>query len=108
MGDQAYEGFQPQWHHVFPREYLRPLTVPEDQIDALANMAVIGQGINIRISKRSPMDYIQRYGISADLLNQQFIGPNVTTAAEHKRWLEVRAKTLATAANAYLASLTKH
>ncbi|WP_157068523.1 hypothetical protein, partial [Alicyclobacillus sendaiensis] len=64
-GIEAMADFRPQWHHIFPRKFLEG-KIPEDRIDALANIAVIGPKINIRISAKSPMDYISRYRISVE------------------------------------------
>jgi hypothetical protein len=44
-----------------------------DLVNALANIALIGPAINIRISKKNPMDYISRYGITEEKLRQQSI-----------------------------------
>lgn len=98
--------FRPQWHHVFPRKYLEG-KVEETQIDALANIAVIGPAINIRISATDPMSYVRKYAISSDKLEQQFIGPEftVTPPERYLEWLERRADRLAEAGNRLLAEL---
>ncbi|HAZ27346.1 TPA: hypothetical protein DCY67_01835, partial [Candidatus Acetothermia bacterium] len=90
--------FRPQWHHVFPRKYLEG-KVEETQIDALANIAVIGPAINIRISATDPMSYVRKYAIPSDKLEQQFIGPEftVTPPERYLEWLERRADRLAEA-----------
>jgi hypothetical protein len=98
--------FRPQWHHVFPSKYLEG-KVEETQIDALANIAVIGPSINIRISAADPMSYVTKYGISQEKLDQQFIDPNFTRIPAEKfpEWLERRADGLAEQGNAFLADL---
>lgn len=98
--------FRPQWHHVFPRKYLEA-KVEETQIDALANIAVIGPSINIRISAADPLSYVTKYKISPDKLEQQFIDPEFTTIPIEKypEWLERRAERLAKEGNAFLAGL---
>lgn len=98
--------FRPQWHHVFPRKYLEG-KVEETQIDALANIAVIGPAINIRISATDPMSYVRKYAIPSDKLEQQFIGPEftVTPPERYLEWLERRADRLAEAGNRLLAEL---
>ena len=55
--------FRPQWHHIFPKKYLNG-KVEEDLVDALANIAVIGPEINIRISAKDPMSYIAKHKIT--------------------------------------------
>jgi hypothetical protein len=101
--------FRPQWHHVFPSKYLEG-KVDEAQIDALANIAVIGPSINIRISASDPLSYVTKYGISQDKLEQQFIDSNFTqvSADKYPEWLDRRAERLAEKANAYFAELRMH
>ncbi|HXH25549.1 MAG TPA: hypothetical protein VNI78_09890 [Vicinamibacterales bacterium] len=43
-------GFEPQFHHVFPKACVGDAH-PSDLVNALANIALIGPSINIRISK---------------------------------------------------------
>lgn len=98
--------FRPQWHHIFPRKYLED-KLDEAQIEALANIAVIGPSINIRISAADPMSYVTKYGISPDKLKQQFINPDFTKTPidKYPEWLETRAESLACAGNEFLAEL---
>ncbi|GGI96524.1 hypothetical protein GCM10010885_02830 [Alicyclobacillus cellulosilyticus] len=105
-GVQALADFRPQWHHIFPRKFLEG-KVSEDKINALANIAVIGPKINIRINARAPMDYISRYNITADKLKAQFIDEDVMhrTVDEYEDWLQTRAQRLAEAANRFLDEL---
>lgn len=105
-GIEVLADFRPQWHHIFPKKYL------EDQnnsgmTDALANIAVIGPTINIRISAKAPLDYVTKYKITPDKLQQQFIDPEFTkvTIAEHEVWARKRAELLAKEANIFLSEL---
>jgi len=109
QGLDLLEGFRPQWHHIFPRKFLEG-KLPKDQaheIDALANIAVIGPDINIRINANNPMNYIGRYGITPSKLAQQLIGPEIleVTPEAFPEWLRTRAADLATAGNTFLAEL---
>ena len=76
-------------------------------IDALANIAVIGSAINIRINAKEPMNYIAKYQITDAKLQQQFIDPGIKalSAPEYEGWLRGRAQTLADQGNAFLAEL---
>jgi hypothetical protein len=65
-------GFAPQFHHIFPKAFIGNAQ-PEELVNALANIALIGPAINIRISKKNPMDYLARYAIASDKLHQQYI-----------------------------------
>src|SRR5204862_24980 len=69
-GAEILADFRPQWHHIYPQKFLRGKAEP-DKIDSLANIAVIGPNINIRISNQDPMKYLDKYSISNDKLEQQ-------------------------------------
>jgi len=98
--------FKPQWHHIFPKQYLRG-KIEDDIIDRLANIAVIGPSINIRISDKSPLSYITTFGITKDKLNQQFIDENFIAVQPDgfEKWTVERATVLANEANKFLLSL---
>lgn len=105
-GASLLADFRPQWHHIFPKKYLNA-KVDEPLIDALANIAVIGPEINIRISAKDPMSYIAKYNITGQKLTQQFVDPTSLSISHdgYEEWLRRRAKTLADAGNAFLAEL---
>lgn len=105
-GLEALEEFRPQWHHIFPKKYLEG-HVPNGVVDSLANIAVIGPAINIRISAKNPLDYVSRYKITPDKLAQQFIDLDFTevTFDQFGDWLQKRANRLASEANTFLTEL---
>lgn len=105
-GVEVLADFRPQWHHIFPKKYLES-EKNDGMTDALANIAVIGPAINIRISAKAPLDYVTRYKITPDKLNQQFIDPQFTAVpiSEHEAWARARAERLAKEANSFLAQL---
>jgi hypothetical protein len=105
-GTEVMADFRPQWHHIFPKKYLEG-KVENGLIDALANIAVIGPAINIRISAKAPLDYVTRYNIDAAKLEQQFIDPGFTSVAHaaYDEWVWQRAERLAQEANAFLTEL---
>lgn len=107
-GAEVLAEFRPQWHHIFPKKYMEG-HANGGLIDSLANIAVIGPSTNIRISARSPMDYVHRYQISPAKLEQQYIDPAfaVVSADHFEDWLTHRASVLADAANSFLQSLTE-
>jgi hypothetical protein len=74
----VFADFQPQWHHIFPKKFLGA-RYDDLEINALANIAVIGPTINIRISAKNPMEYLQKYKITGDKLAEQFIANNLGT-----------------------------
>lgn len=105
-GVEVLADFRPQWHHIFPKKYLEGQN-NSGQVDALANIAVIGPAINIRISAKAPMDYVTRYKITPEKLEQQFIDPQFITVsvADHESWVRRRAERLAEEANNFLIEL---
>lgn len=105
-GAEILAGFQPQFHHVFPKKFLEG-QVAADLIDALANISIIGPTINIRISKQNPMDYIPKYNITAEKLRQQFISQHITgtTVQQYPDWVRKRADALACVGNEFLEEL---
>jgi hypothetical protein len=105
-GVEVLQDFRPQWHHIFPKKYLEGQNV-NGLTDALANIAVIGPTINIRISAKAPLDYVKRYKISPQKLEQQFIEASFTDLpiSEYEGWTRQRAERLASKANAFLAEL---
>jgi len=107
-GPQVLADFRPRWHHIFPKKFLSG-KFDDDQINALANIAVIGPTINIRISSKNPMDYLDRYKISADKLGQQFIPSdrNQFQIENFPTFLSKRASVLSQQANLFLRFLSE-
>jgi hypothetical protein len=105
-GVSVLSDFRPQWHHIFPKKYLEG-KVDASLVDALANIAVIGTDINIRISAKDPMKYIEKYKITPRKLAQQFIDQDITAVShpEFENWLRSRAQRLAEEGNAFLLEL---
>jgi hypothetical protein len=105
-GAELLAGFEPQYHHVFPKKFLEGQT-DASLIDALANIAIIGPTINIRISKQDPMSYIPKYKITAEKLRQQFISGLITntTVRQYPEWVRARADELAKVGNSFLEEL---
>lgn len=106
-GATLLQDYRPQYHHIFPKGYLEARDIKEENINALANIAVIGPTINIRISAKSPMNYIARYEITEDKLKQQYISPDIVSLPLEKYldWVNARANKLAEIGNQYLNEL---
>ena len=75
--NEILASFSPQWHHIFPVNLLQGEGFEERDIDTIANIAAIGQNINIRIKDKHPTDYIERYKITQAKLEQQFISGDI-------------------------------
>lgn len=107
-GSKAMSDFRPQWHHIFPQKFLEDV-FDDEQIQALANIAVIGSSINIRINAKDPLDYLDRYKISDDKLRQQFIPIERSAFAtdSYPSFLKGRSEELALKANTFLNTLSE-
>ncbi len=105
-GLEVLADFRPQWHHIFPQKYLEG-KINNDLVNALANIAVIGPSINIRINSKDPLDYVTRYKIPPEKLEQQFVVRDFarTGCEGYEEWLRSRAKRLAQEGNAFLKEL---
>lgn len=116
-GNQLAKDFNPQWHHIFPVKYLEDCC-SDSETNQLANIAVIGPAMNIRISAKSPMRYLTEYRITDAKLRQQLIEPEDGLRAQEaasdkklkdrsvlERFVEQRAARLADAANQLLENL---
>jgi hypothetical protein len=107
-GKELLADFRPQWHHIYPQKFLQKKVDP-DRIDSLANIAVIGPSINIRISAQDPMKYLDKYKISDEQLGQQHIlwKRSDFTVERYAGFIHARAELLAKEANRYLLELSK-
>ena len=101
--------YRPEWHHIFPRKWLRDNVVGIDKkfIDAVANMAVISGDANRKISSSAPSKYVGELNLATrGLLEQQAIpDPTFVVPEQYMQWLNNRAERLAQESNKYLAEL---
>lgn len=118
-GSSIAAGFQPQWHHIYPRSVLRKAGKADDDIHALANITVLNERTNVKkLADKEPWRYIRDYRISQQDLEAHLIPDRFLKAAEtdnllKERWdvrhyddfLLERALLLAREANAFLERL---
>lgn len=112
-------GFEPQWHHIYPRSVLREAKVPADEIHALANITVLNERTNVnKLAGKQPSRYIQQFRILEQNLRSHLIPEPFVRAVNDetllkKQWnverytdlLIERAQLLAQEANAFLQRL---
>lgn len=73
-GSPITAGFQPQWHHIYPRSVLRKASVPTDDIHALANITVLNERTNVnKLAGKQPSRYIEQHHISGEALRDHLI-----------------------------------
>ncbi len=65
-GNAVLAGFEPQWHHVFPRKVLKDAGRSTDDINALANIVVLNERTNVKkLAAKPPARYLAEHGITA-------------------------------------------
>jgi hypothetical protein len=119
-GSPITAGFQPQWHHIYPRHLLRKEGKSNDEIHALANITVLNERTNVnKLAGKEPWRYIQQYHISRQALEAHLIPDSFAKADQadqlEEQWqvqnydsfIGERAKLLAEEANKFLSKLEK-
>jgi hypothetical protein len=93
---------QKEFHHFFPRDYLKNQKVPRTRINCLANIVMLTSASNKRISNRAPSDYLKEVESAAGENLQTWLDTNLISrdafeAAKEDdfgRFLALRAETL--------------
>jgi hypothetical protein len=106
-GGELLEQFNPDWHHIFPRAYLKREGVVEDRWNLFANIAVISPSSNIRFGGQNPMTYLDRYKVDDAALEEQLVygGRRLLKINRYEEFVAGRADALANAVNAYFSKL---
>jgi len=107
QGAEILERFDPDWHHIFPRAYLRDQEVPEDQWNHFANVAVVDGETNRGFSAKPPTAYLDYFKVDDKQLAEQLVPTDrdLLTVARYEEFLALRAENLAEAANDYYGRL---
>jgi hypothetical protein len=104
-------GYQPEWHHIFPRAYLKKngKNMGVDEINAFANIMILGSKSNQAIGKKAPKDYLREYNVKNEFLHQQFIPVQIKkqSAYHYRSFIKQRSKILAKQLTNYLQGLNK-
>jgi hypothetical protein len=65
-GVAVLAGFEPQWHHVFPKKVLKDDGRSDDDINMLANIVVLNERTNVKkLAAKPPAQYIAENNIVA-------------------------------------------
>ena len=119
-GGPVTSGFEPQWHHIFPRSVLKKADLSDDDINALANITVLNERTNVnKLSSKEPWSYIQQYSITSSALQGHMVPKTFADEPaggedRKKQWaverypdfVIERAQRLSEEANAFLKALT--
>lgn len=88
-GSPITSGFEPQWHHIYPRSLLKRLGVPGDDIHTLGNITVLNERTNVlKLLWKPPWQYIMQFGIAREKLAEHLIPPRFADAAENEVFLK--------------------
>lgn len=103
-GNELNRGFEPEWHHFFPRSVLKKAAVRDDDANAVANITVLPQKANQRIRQMPPTEYIKRFEITDTCLEQQCVprDSSLWDVPRYQDFLCARAELLSQAMNDYL------
>ncbi|WP_315741844.1 MULTISPECIES: GmrSD restriction endonuclease domain-containing protein [unclassified Bradyrhizobium] len=104
-GDALYHGNTKEFHHFFPRHYLKSKGVATRKANALANFVMLTAASNKRITNRAPSDYLKEVkkelgGNLDKVLAHNLITHEAFEAAmqdDYDKFLEERAKGIASA-----------
>ena len=110
------EGFEPQWHHIFPRSVLKRQKRSNDDIHILANITILTSATNCsRLNRRPPHEYIPEFKIPRDSLQRHVIPQTFTVpyneiaqawdVKHYDDFLLARAELLAGKANEFFGEL---
>jgi hypothetical protein len=89
-----------EFHHVFPKAYLRRQDVSQDKINYLANIALLTSASNKQISRLAPSKYFPKVQREAGGNLAQWLASNLIEAfnaalkSDYSAFLEARAHTL--------------
>jgi hypothetical protein len=120
-------GFEPQWHHIFPKNMLEKAKADnkidkEANINSLANITILNERTNAKkIGGKDPSNYIIKYKISSDDLRSHLIPDSFIRAANTSedvlKWhwsverypdfIKERANLLSIAVNSFIDGLDK-
>ena len=104
-------GYQPEdleQHHIFPRVHLQTRQTGRDDLEAIANIALIDGRTNRELGDRPPEDYLTEIDDSeGDVLNAHCIprDRDLWKIENYERFLKRRRELMAEAANRLMANL---
>lgn len=109
-GSPLSMGFEPNWHHIYPKSLLKG----NEKASALANLTVLNEKTNVnKLKNKPPARYIQEFKITPEKLSAHLIPQNFAHFTDEAVWsienyetfIAQRAELLAQKANQYLSRL---
>jgi hypothetical protein len=101
------KGFKPEWHHFFPKSFLKKHNVDDSKINLLANIVVLNEKANKTFSSKEPADYLKINSVDKKRLEEQLIpvDDNLLKIENYDAFLDKRASNLAEAASQFMREL---
>ena len=106
QGVELLEDYAPQWHHIFPKKYMQAYEIAPEQLNTMANYAILAQSDNAELSDREPMAAYQALSPQERGYAEEQLFFRASPERLHQKaydeFLDFRAKKLAAALNEYL------
>jgi hypothetical protein len=83
-GDALFHGNTKEFHHFFPRDYLKSKGVPTAKANVLANFVMLTAASNKRITNRAPSDYLKELVVALGTKLDEVLATNLITPAAFK------------------------
>jgi len=105
--NQLNEGFKPEWHHFFPKKFLKKHNADESKINLLANIVVLNEKANRTFTSKEPEEYLRIHSVDDQRLKEQLIpvDDGLWKIENYDTFLDKRAFDLADASNQFMNEL---
>ena len=77
-----------EYHHFFPRDYLKQRGVPARDANSLANIVMLTSSSNKKISNRAPSDYLKDVAVNSGDNLQSWLDSNLISEAAYDAALQ--------------------
>jgi hypothetical protein len=104
-GDALFHGNTKEFHHFFPRDYLKSKGVSTRKANVLANFVMLTAASNKRITNRAPSDYLKEVVVALGKKIDEVLASNLISQAafqaamadDYDAFLNERSKTITSA-----------
>jgi len=116
--NELNEGFNPEWHHIFPRKVVKD-SFDSGLVDSMANIAVLNEKANRAFSSKIPVEYLKQHNVKPERLAEQSVpvrkdqdgslrfDEGLLEPSRFEEFLKARADELAKRATTYVQGLTQ-
>ncbi len=105
--NELNEGFNPEWHHIFPRKIVKE-SFDSSLVDSIANIAVLNEKANRSFSAKPPRQYLKDNNVKSERLDEQAVpADGLLEVNKFEEFLQLRSEKLAERATAYVQGLAQ-